>query len=110
MKTEKPTKEKRKPIQINLKESEALLFQERLKTIGLGTAGDLAQMIIKCPEAIEALRPYVKEQMKYVEKMINNTRRTTEYRLSAMKKFAPEKFEELMKETISKSIEKKKEE
>lgn len=101
----KPRKQKqpRKAFQINMKVTDADILVERVQSIGLGTVGDVVQILVKYPEAIEALRPFAKLQMSYLDTTMTSIR--LQRRLEIMQRIAPEKFEQLMKETLNKTSE-----
>lgn len=99
----KKVKQARKSIGASLTVTDAAIFEQRLKEMGLGTAGDLMQTIVKHPGIVDLIKPYAKEHMSYVDRILAGTAGSIEYRLSLMKRCAPEKLEEFMRESIARS-------
>ena len=89
-------KEPRKTLHLNMKVSEADILLERVQSIGLGTMGDVAQILVKHPEAIELLRPFAKVQMKYLEKAPILSETALEKRLRVLKQLDPEKYKKIV--------------
>ena len=88
----------RKNTSINMKVSETEILMERIKSVGLATLGDVAQIIVKHPEVIEAFRPHAEEQMKPVRTATGDPviGKKLEMSLKALRETNPEKFKKLI--------------
>lgn len=98
-------KQPRKQVGTSLKYADFDLLEERLKAMGLETVGDLLFTVIEYPETVEALKPYARKHMKYLDATVADKTIALQRRLEVLKRIAPEKFDELMKETIVKASE-----
>ena len=86
----------RRAVAINMKVTDLEILLERIQSIGLGTVGDVAQILVKHPEAIELLRPFAKVQMKYLEKAPILSETALEKRLRVLKQLDPEKYKKIV--------------
>ena len=86
----------RKAFQINMKVTDADILVERVQSIGLGTVGDVVQILVKYPEAIELLKPFAKLHMKYLDKTPALSETALEKRLRVLKQLDPEKYKKIV--------------
>ena len=86
----------RKSFGISLKETEAEMLIGRIRSLGLDTMGDLVQIMVKHPEVLDHFKPYVKEQMKYLEKTPISSETALEKRLRVLKQLDPEKYKKIV--------------
>ena len=89
-------KEPRKSMNVSLKASEGEKLLQAIQAIGLGTMGDLVQIMVKHPEVLAHFKPYVKEQMKYLEKTPISSETALEKRLRVLKQLDPEKYKKIL--------------
>lgn len=86
----------RKSVSINMKVTDANILVERVQAIGLVTLGDVAHILVKYPEAAEALRPFAKLHMKYLDKTPALSETALEKRLRVLKQLDPEKYKKIV--------------
>jgi hypothetical protein len=96
MNNEVKTKAPRKNLNVNMKVIEADSLLEIIRSIGLDTVGDMAQIILKHPEVIEAFKPHVAEQMKYLDKVPLVKETALEKRLRVLRQLDPEKYKKIV--------------